>query len=76
MSWKPTNKAVSKEEVQDKDNEHSGHHEIDDEAIGDLCRGIVRSVMGREARCPDVKENEWERIENWALRNWQQVQGE
>ena len=57
MSWKPTKKAVSKEEVQDKDNEQSGHHEIDDEAIGDLCRGIVRSVMGREARCPDVKEN-------------------
>lgn len=76
MSWKPTNKAVSKEEVQDKDNEHSGHHEIDDEAIGDLCRGIVRSVMGREARCPDVKENGWEGIENWALRNWQQAQGE
>ena len=76
MSWKPTKKAVSKEEVQDKDNEQSGHHEIDDEAIGDLCRGIVRSVMGREARCPDVKANGWEGIENWALRNWQQAQGE
>lgn len=76
MSWKPTKKAVSKEEAQGKDNEQSGLHEIDDKAIGDLCRGIVRAVMRREARCLDVKENGWEGIENWVLRNWQQAQGE
>lgn len=44
--------------------------------VGDLCRGIVRPVMGREARCLDVKENGWEGIENWVLRNWQQAQGQ
>lgn len=42
-----------KEEAQDRDNEQSGCHEIDDEAIGDLCR----PMMGREARFQDVKEN-------------------
>ena len=44
--------------------------------VGDLCRGIVRPVMGREARCPDVKENGWEGIENWVLRNRQQALGQ
>ena len=57
MSWKPTRRAVSKEEAQDRDDEQSGCHEIDDKAIGDLCRGVVRPMMGREARFQDVKEN-------------------
>lgn len=62
-------------QCQDKNNEQSGCHEIDNKAIDDFCGSIIGPVMGREARFQDAEENGWRSIGNQDLRNWQQTKG-